>query len=306
MKDTLGKRTDSISGKKKIKRISEAFTDEYLDMDEDEWIEKMKAQRAADIQARQARRDAEERAKKAAEEEKARLARGEYTEEEKKKNIAHNFDVLAKYIQTMEIDLQTDLTVAASPLFIGFDNPIGFQPCASQYMDYAIETLPMYVNVSAERPDGEVTDYLSADFDYYDGICVYYPVITLEDLKNNYLGDLQEADRFHSGKRNEEGFKKYFVEGTAVFNDIDEVHDILDLDAELFATIKWMIYESFGVLVAAAAKAKSNSIEEAAEKFAKTKYATEAEFNMSKDKSFFIQYADAFYSEEEIDHFLES
>lgn len=303
-KRSLGKKNKyNTLGEKKNRRISEAFTDEELDMDDDEWIEKMKAQRAAEKQARQIRRDAEEKAKRDAEEKEARLARGEYTEEEKKKNIGHNFDLLADYIQTMKKDLQAAFAEAASPLSIGFDNPIGYQPYTSQY---ATETFPMYVNVSAERSDEDVVEYLSGDFDFYNDTCVYYPVITLEDLKSNYLGDLQEADRFHSGKRNEEGFKKYFVEGTAVFNDIDEIHDTLDSDAELFATIKWMMYESFGVLVAAAAKAKSRTIEGAVEKFATTKYAAEAGFNMSKDKFFFIQYAGAFYSEEEVEHFMES
>lgn len=304
-KRSLGKKNKyNTLGEKR--KMSEAFTDEELDMDDDEWLEKMKAQRAAEKQARQAKRDAEEKAKRDAEEREARLARGEYTEEEKKRNIGHNFDLLADYIHTMEKDLQAAFAEAASPLSIGFDNPIGYQPYASQYSDYATETFPMYVDVSAERSDEEVVDYISGDFDYYNGTCVYYPVITLEDLKSNYLGDLQEADRFHSGKRNEEGFKKYFVEGTAVFEDIDEIHDTLDMDAELFATIKWMMYESFGVLVAAAAKAASKTIEEAAEKFANTNYAAEAGHNMSKDKFFFIQYAGGFYSEEETEHFMES
>lgn len=304
-KKSLGKKNKyNTLGEKR--KMSEAFTDEELDMDDDEWLEKMKAQRAAEKQARQERRDAEEKAKRDAEEKEARLARGEYTEEEKKKNIGHNFDLLADYIHTMEKDLQAAFAEAASPLSIGFDNPIGYQPYASQYRDYATETFPMYVKVSAERSDEEVADYISGDFDFYNSTCVYYPVITLEDLKSNYLGDLQEADRFHSGKRNEEGFKKYFVEGTAVFEDIDEIHDTLDLDAELFATIKWMMYESFGVLVAAAAKANSKNIAEAYEKFFKTNYASEAGFSGSPNKFFFMQYAGAFYSEEETEHFMES
>ena len=304
-KKSLGKK-DKYNTLGEKRKMSEAFTDEELDMDDDEWLEKMKAQRAAEKQARQAKRDAEEKARKDAEEREARLARGEYTEEEKKRNISHNFDLLAEYIHTMEKDLQDAFEEAAKPLTIHFGNPIGYEPYASQYSDHATETIPMYVEVSAERSDEEVVEYISGDFDFYNGTCVYYPVITLEDLKCNYLGDRQEADRFHSGKRNEEGFKKYFVEGTAIFDDVDQIHDTLDMDAELFATVKWMMYESFGVLVAAAAIAETKTPEEAMDAFFGTEYAAEAGMAGRREKFFFIQYAGAFYDDETVEKLSES
>ncbi len=303
-KKSLGKKNKyNTLGEKR--KMSEAFTDEELDMDDDEWLEKMKAQRAAEKQARQAKRDAEEKAKRDAEEREARLARGEYTEEEKRDHIKQNCKLLSQYIQTMEDDLWDAFQEAASPLEVQKGNPVGYDPYTGGSSYESFDTFPMYVNVTADREDDEeVSEYTGHEIDYYDGVCTYYKAFTLDDLKFSFLGPHQEADRFHSGKRNEEAFKKYFVEGTAVFEDIDEIHDTLDLDAELFATVKWLMYESFGCLVAAAAKASSKTIEEAADLFFSTEYAEEAGMANRKEKFFFTQYAGAFYTDEAVESFL--
>lgn len=306
-KKSLGKKDKyNTLGEKNMRRarMTEAFTDEELDMDDDEWLEKMRTQRAAEKQARQERRDAEARAKRDAEEKQARLARGEYTEEEKKDHIKQNCKLLYKYIQTMEDDLWDAFDEAASPLSIQKGNPVGYEPSVGNGTDY-FDTFPMYVKVSADREDDEVSEYTGHEIDYYHGICTYYPCFTLEDLAAVYLGSRSEADRFHSGKRNEEGFKKYFIEGTKVFENTDEIHDTLDGDAELFATVKWLMYESFGCLVAAAAKASSKNIAEAAEKFFDTEYAVEAGMGQRKEKFFFVQYAGAFYTDETVDAFMD-
>lgn len=296
--------------KESKRKMSEAFSDVDLDMDDDEWFEKIKAQREAEKQARQARRDAERKARKDAEEKEARLARGEFTEEEKSANIKENCRMLDKYISTMHDDLFSAFQKAADPVGILDDNLTHFDPqpgTSYSKNDYEFFTFPMSVSVDSDRDDEETVEYIGdSSLDYYDGALTYYRTFSLEELKSVYTSTRSEADRFHSGKRNVEAFEKYFVDGTATFKNVNEVHDILDSDAELFASVKWIMYEMFGYLVAAACKARYSDIKKAAETFLDTGYSTEAGFKRNHSMSPFRQYAGAFYTDDDIETLQES
>lgn len=296
--------------KESKRKMSEAFSDVDLDMDDDEWFEKIKAQREAEKQARQARRDAEKKARKDAEEKEARLARGEFTEEEKSANIKENCRMLDKYISTMHDDLFSAFQKAADPVGILDDNLTHFDPqpgTSYSKNDYEFFTFPMSVSVDSDRDDEETVEYIGdSSLDYYDGALTYYRTFSLEELKSVYTSTRSEADRFHSGKRNVEAFEKYFVDGTATFKNVNEVHDILDSDAELFASVKWIMYEMLGYLVAASCKAKYSDIKKAAATFLDTGYATEAGFKRIGSMSPFIQYASAFYADDAIEALEES
>ena len=280
-----------------ILKLNEAFTDEELDMDENEWLEQMKAARAKQIQDRQAKRDAEEKAKKEAEEKAARLARGEFTEDEKKWHRENNWDLLQKYIDSMKDDMFSILRKALSPIDFEEGAPGGFCPQGTD-----LYCPPIYIEgVKSERDDEETNEMLlSSDFDYYDGQLCFYPTFYKDELTSYYCNDGKvEADDWHSGSRNIKAWQEYFVEGNKEFKDINEIHNILDSDAELFQCIRWQYWECLGVILAGGCISRTNSINEAAEMFYNTNYGS----NFNREPFMFIEYASAFYTEETIENF---
>lgn len=297
--------------------LKEAFTDEELDMDENEWLEQMRAARAKQIQDRQAKRDAEEKAKKDAEEKAARLARGEYTDEERKQIAKHNVGLLQQYIYSMKDDMMNVLNQAIAPYSIKDGNPAGFQPYSSIYSNDGymynkyLDTFPFYIENVKKAPDKDeeqMQEHLMSDFLYsdsygkYPSTLIQYPTFTVSDLGRDYCSDMTEADEFHSGSRNKKAWKEYIMEGRKEFKDTNEIHDTLDCDAELFACVRWKFWESFGVMVVGACSSNAKNIQEAAEQFFDTEYCNN--FSVDRDKWLFAEYAGAFYSEEEIDNFM--
>lgn len=298
--------------------LKEAFTDEELDMDENEWLEQMKAMRAQQIKDRQAKRDAVAAAEKKAKEDEERKARGEFTDEERKQIAKHNVGLLQQYIYSMKDDMLNVLNQAAAPYVIQDGNPAGFQPysghCSSQggyiFDDY-LDTFPFYiegVKTASDKDSEEVEQYLSSDFCFseaygkYPSTLIQYPTFAVSDLGNDYCSDMTEADDFHSGSRNKEAWITYIKEGRKEFENIQEIHDTLDCDAELFACVRWKFWETFGAMVAGACSAGAKDINEAAKNFFDTEYCSR--FTIDRDRWLFAEYAGAFYSEDEINNFM--
>lgn len=287
--------TDPTEGK----NLDEAYSDEDLDMDEADWIEKMKAERNAQIQARQAKRDAEAKAKADAE----RIARGDLTPEEKAKrkqqNLAKNWKLLEEYVadEYQQNCLESFVRDMAGDLadYFAFDNPYGYQPYGWRSGDYEIPLIPVSLGgvkvYTEEDEDGyELRDSFMGNFDYYSGKLTYYPVYEEESLNSDMTAEVgqTEADDFHSGVRNVADWKKYMIDGEAAFETTSDIHDTFDMDAELFACFQWKIFECLNtMLVAACIQAAKNDFNKAKELFIKTPYASKFRAATGSDFLFF-------------------
>ena len=242
--------------------------------------------------------DAYEEAKEKA----AHLAKGELTKDEKRSNIKINCKYLQKYIDSMENDLKDTFQKLMGNQTLHFGNPIGFEPRGGD-MVYDFNTFPMWTEIKTPFGEDETNNQLSSDFCYtteygkYPACIVYYPTISLDSLTFQMTGDPVEADMFHSGSRNKKDWKVYFVYVLKTLESEEQIHDIFDSDAELFACVKWIMYEQFGVMVAASCINSTKTIAEACKAFGETPYAQES--RMGNNAWFFGQFLTGLVSEEQ-------
>lgn len=208
--------------------------------------------------------------------------------EQKRRTARHNVDLLIKYINTMEKDLVSAINEATNGVTnIEFGNPAGFQPYCSggscEYLadDYAY--LPaIYFNFKKDKSDEEIeriNDYGVSDLDCCRNELTYMPYPYISEIGFDYTcTGMTEADDFHSGTRNIEAWTRYIIKGEAEFKDLDDIHDQLDCDAELFACVKWKYFECLSIFLVAACIEMTNNLKDAMELFFNTNYAKESGF----------------------------
>lgn len=210
----------------------------------------------------------------------------EQLEEENRLQVSkHNCQLLEQYIDSMKDDLEATICEATKgTIEIKFGNPCGFQPycssCDHHYKDDRIIYLPsIYIKLSKKlsyEDAEELNCKVESSLDFCEDTLTYLPNFCISELGFDYASTgVTEADDFHSGKRNVDAWNKYIINGESEFEDLNDVHDVLDSDAELFACVKWKYLDGLGTLLAIGCIESAETLKEAAESFFESNYRKE-------------------------------